>query len=406
MEEEIAEAAAQRGVIFLPFLQMKRGYRVAGVEFLPLRDDDGKIPPVLESAVAPVEKILSGYVNRKGHPLTNCVVATKPGKGWNLTPDDFADVVWASSLLFLAAWSCNRYLQKFGGPYVNSSNFRIVGQMFGGTMPHHISVSSRRRDGSTLDGGYKHGEFKFNVPLQVSVREFTAVDEALLAALDASNGAQAVVDLLRTAMPFVELANTDDDFMTPHAEAILMGSALEQLLRGDGSKYTLAANFGGVFEECGSVTVAEAQKTRPEISIDTSTPERAAAQPKWWVHRKWMEELYDLRSKVVHQGTHDTRQWGWTMFEHLLMAAHVFPLTAKLLLLREGHYQLTDADRVACRAVDKLLASPNWFNPDDGTESEESWSRIVSKTSSELTVEKAVKRLKALRAERESRSKT
>lgn len=255
--------ATQHGVIFLPFVQIKRGYQVAGVEFLPLRDADGKVAPVLESAVAPLEKIRSGYADRQGHPLTNCVVATKPDKGWDLAPDDFDDVVWASSLLFLAAWACNRYLQRFGGPYVNSSNFRIVGQMFQGAVPHYISVSSRRRDGSTMDGGYKHGEFKFNLPLQVSVRNFAVVDQALLAALDASNAGPGMVDFLRTALPFVQLANTDDDFMTLHAEAILMGSAFEQLLRGDASKYTLAANFSDVFEQFGSVTVAEAQKGPP-----------------------------------------------------------------------------------------------------------------------------------------------
>lgn len=169
-----------------------------------------------------------------------------------------------------------------------------------------------------------------------------------------------------------------------------MGSAFEQLLRGDGSSYRLGERFADLFGSFGNVTVADVQKVRPEIEIDTTNRERAAAQPTWWVHRKWMEELYDVRSKVVHRGTPAARRWGWTVFEHLVMAAHVFPLTVKLLLEREGHYVLTDDDRVRCLAVDKLLASPRWFEErDDGTESEVSGSSIISKIRLDLMFGKA-----------------
>ncbi|MGH9387689.1 MAG: hypothetical protein ACRD2N_25810 [Vicinamibacterales bacterium] len=76
---------------------------------------------------------------------------------------------------------------------------------------------------------------------------------------DAANGAGSpIIDNLRTAVPFVELANTDDDFMALHNEAILMGSAFEQLLHGDASKFKLGQRFSSVFGTFGSVTVAEA----------------------------------------------------------------------------------------------------------------------------------------------------
>ena len=59
------------------------------------------------------------------------------------------------------------------------------------------------------------------------------------------------------------------------------------------------------------------------------------------------------------------------------MAAHVFPLTVKLLLVREGHYVLTDYDCAAARAVDKLLAVTDWEDgPDEGVASV--WLKIVS----------------------------
>jgi hypothetical protein len=114
-----------------------------------------------------------------------------------------------------------------------------------------------------------------------------------------------------------------------------MGSAFEQLLARDG-KYEMARAFSALFQRFGSETVATAQRLRPDIEIDKSDAARAAAQPGWWVHRKWLEELYDLRSSVVHEGGHHAHRWGWQLSEHLVMAAFVFPLTVKLLLEAEG----------------------------------------------------------------------
>ena len=56
-----------------------------------------------------------------------------------------------------------------------------------------------------------------------------------------------------------------------------------------------------------------------------------------------------------------SRSLGWTIFEHLVMAAYVFLLAVKLLLEREGHYVLTDTDRGRCWAVDQLLALAQVF---------------------------------------------
>ena len=379
-------------VIVLPFLRMRTGHTVAGVEFLPLRDGDGNVPAALETAVAPLERILSGYVDRQGTAFTNCVVATIPGKGWDLSRDDGPAVMWRASLLFLASWACNDYFPRFRRSYVNSTMFRIIGQAYSGDMPVDIAISARRRDGETLGFGYKHGEVTFNVPVQCSIRETAVFDEDFVAGLSAAVAADsAVAGLLRTTLPFVELANTDDDFMTEHAEVILMASAYEQLLRRPANKYKLGQKLAKLFGRFGSVTVADAQKVRSGITIDDSKPDRAAAQPKWWVHQKWLEELYGMRNKVAHEGSDGGRSGGWTISEHLVMAAYVFPLAVKLLLEREGHYALTDTDRVGCRAVDQLLAAARWVEEEDGRESKESWTSIRSKVERDLFFDNAMK---------------
>lgn len=390
-EVALAPTAAphNHNIIFLPFLRLGRGYHVAGIDFLPLQDAEGATPDALKSASPAVTKILSGYFDRQGTSFSNCVVATIGGR-WDVTRDDWPAIRWASSLLFLASWSANEYFRRFGGAYVNSVTFRLIGQSYSGELPHYISIAARRRDGQSMDGGYQHGEVKFPLPVQCSVRDLHAVDERLLEALNAAHRAGGDVILrLKTALPFIELANTDDDFMTVEAEGIPMAHAFEQLLQGRATAYKLGEQFGMLFHSFGSKTVADVMKVRPDIKLDRSTPERAEAQPKWWVHRKWLEELYDLRSNVAHAGGRHPRRWGWTPFEHLLMAAHVFPLVAKLLLRDAGHYQLSDDDHDRCCAVDPILASPEWFPDDDNDrESENSASNIFVKIKTDAMFER------------------
>jgi Protein of unknown function (DUF2934) len=385
-----SEAAQPKGhlVLFLPYLRLKTGHSIAGVDFVPLRDGDEKMPAELTDAEKPLLTILSSHIDRHGEPFDNCVVATIPGRGWDLTRADRSTVKWAAELLFLAAWATSHYFPRFGGPYTNSSAFRVVGQAYVGDEPGFIALVARRRDGSSWDGGYKHGEFTFSIPLQVSIRDVTDVDEPFLVALGKAVAAKSpTIERLRTALPFVQLANTDDDVMTEHAEAILMGSAFEQLF-GTEYKYELAKAFGELLSKFGNVTVADAQKRRPHITIDKSDPARAAAQPKWWVHRKWMEELYDVRNSVVHEGQHAAYSWGWALHEHLVMAAFVFPVAVKLLLAKEGHYTPTSEDDAQCKAIDQLLGITGWDEDSETDNDGRAWHKIVSSAKWDQDLEK------------------
>jgi hypothetical protein len=51
--------------------------------------------------------------------------------GWNIDPEEnFDNVTEAASLLFLAAFANNEYFPGHRGPYVNSIQFRVIGQRF------------------------------------------------------------------------------------------------------------------------------------------------------------------------------------------------------------------------------------------------------------------------------------
>ena len=170
-------------IAFLPWLRLKTTYCIAGVEFVPLRDVSSTTPPILTDAINPLTAILSGYIDRKGQPINNCVVATISDRGWNLADAGFVDVEWAAALLFLASLASNQYFRPIGS-YVNSSSFRVLWQNFSGS---DIALTSRRRDGRSIDGGYKHGQVKFSAPLQCSLGKTVKVDDVLLKALDRGN---------------------------------------------------------------------------------------------------------------------------------------------------------------------------------------------------------------------------
>jgi hypothetical protein len=145
--------------------------------------------------------------------------------------------------------------------------------------------------------------------------------------------------------------------MQQDAEVILMGAAFEQLMERYGAR-ELSEAVGKLLQSYAGPKVGEAiAATRPSIVLH---PKFEADQKAWPVHRKWVEELYHLRSHYIHGGDVNARTWGWHPLEHLVMGAFAFPLLVKLLLTAESHYKLTEDDEGSLRAIDKLLAGRDW----------------------------------------------
>jgi hypothetical protein len=385
------EAERPSGLIaFMPWLRLRAPVTVGGIEFVPFRDSEGNVALVFANVKSIVSMILSSYVDRTGTPIENAVLATIPGREWRLTDNDHETVSWAARLLFCACWGNNEQFSQFSGRYISSVPFRLVWQRFSGGP--YIAITSRRRYGYSLDGGYKHGEVTFSIPSQCGM-DAADVDQLFLDAIVKADATGTSQVMERVSLPFVGLANTDDDLMDEPAEAILMACAFEHLFNADGQKRKLTERFGDLFAPYGGVTVANALKVRPGIMIDQSDPARAASQPNWWVHQKWIEELYDVRNKSAHKGTTAGRTWGWTPFEHLVMAAFTFPLALKLLLAAEGHYAVTGEDIAKCKTVDTLLAVSRWDTRNGENFSD--WHQILAKEQSDQRFAAAFEKAKA-----------
>ncbi len=103
----LAPRAPQYLLAFLPWLRLGQEQNLAGVRFVPFRDRDERVHPLLAEFEPQVHRILSSYIDIEGQPLDNCTIATIDERGWNLADDDFDAVNWAASLLFLCAWARN-----------------------------------------------------------------------------------------------------------------------------------------------------------------------------------------------------------------------------------------------------------------------------------------------------------
>lgn len=386
------EATQTRTISFLPWLRINEPVRIGRFAFTPFLDRDDQITESVREIGDAVRTIVSGYVDLRGTALRNCVLIldSQVTPSWDLPVSALSEARWAATQLFLAAFSKNEYFSQVK-QYSNSSMFTVYHQSF--TLPiDFIAVNSRRRDGSLMVGGYRHGEMKFTIPVYADMTgELPQFDMGLLTALErASSNGSAVLNRLRAALSFLSLANTDSDAMVPDAEIILMISAYEQLLAPPeaGARH-LAQALSALLDRFGAVTVEQALNNRPGINLD---PRHKKEQRSWRVHRKWMEEMYHLRNSYAHGDSIISRKWGWLPQEHLVIAALVFPLALKLLLLAEGHYAITRQDEVMCAALDGLLGQSGWREPAEAGRNYTRWEEVLMNARSANRVARAVRR--------------
>ena len=371
-------------VAFFPWLSLKQPIELPPLRFVPFRDNSGVVPAELKDLTESLDTILTGYVDMRGEAIGNSVVVTHAERHptWDVHDDDHDLVNRYAKILILSAIAKNDYNTNLGC-YTNATTFQFVRQRF--TTPvDFIAFGSRRRDGSTMDGGYGHGDVKFSIPQQSrSLGEVCIDSDLALAIVRAIDRSSPTARRLLPALSFFSFANTDSDVMDFTAELILMGACFEQLLGTYGAR-ELSQSVGNLLGPYASVTVDQVIADRPGIHFD---PRYEAAQRSWPVHRMWAQELYHLRNAHIHGDK--GRTWGWHELEHLVMAAFTFPLLVKLLLTDEGFYQTTDDDRGSLQAIDHLLSQTGWAQRVEGRNATV-WQDAVRNARSQLVLQRAI----------------
>jgi hypothetical protein len=359
-----------RTVAFLPWLRLESDVACGPFTFIPWREERRNQRPRLDrrlrGAGVSLQRILGAYRDVESHSVSNCVVVINPAANppWDLTGVDQEKLRWHALCLFAA--SAAAYDFSDVGTYVNSTDFTLVVQRF--TEPaSSIAICARRRDGRVLIGGYEHQKVRVSMPPQCHAPRPVSPDTQLLEALLAEENS-ALGPKLATALPYFSLAWSDMDAMLERTELLLAASTIEQLIGPVGDRVDFGKKVAKLLQPWQRVTVKTARTTRTGIKLD---PQKAKAdgslkgptpaeQEKWFVHRKWAEDLYAARNAAVHHGARTND--GWSTLEHLVAAAIIFLLLLKLKLVPSGVYQLSDRDKMWLAALDRILALPRWWD--------------------------------------------
>lgn len=133
-----------------------------------------------------------------------------------------------------------------------------------------------------------------------------------------------------------------------------------------GKALDFCEKFASLWAKYGKVTMASARKANPDNN------KHRDEQRSWIICKKWAKEFYEQRSSFVHNGDKEELSSNWSVQQHLLLAAFSFPLSVKLLLEKEGQYQLSKTDKSWCHVFEELL---NRWDPraEDPSVNDENW---------------------------------
>lgn len=278
-----------------------------------------------------------------------------------LNEDEQNEVFQFAEMLATAALAGRDYFLG-GSSYCNRDAFRIVVQSVPERPTSGWTITTRRRDGTSLN------MFPMAIPEHrpphVAHCRTGSIDGELLEALTRVRSEKPEVwDLVWDAITSFNSANNDSDRITKGQEVVLTFGAIQRILDASHKVNELASAF---------VTVAKPQRDEPV------PPELEKRWPRPTVRDAWIRDLAITRDAFAHGKSAPGSSPFWAVDEHLLFGAAIFPLILKRGLARDGFYELKRTDE---RDVDlferQLLGRPFTVPPhDDETEPDWPWLRI------------------------------
>lgn len=364
---------------FFPWLHVDESISIGDYELLPCRRGDKPFGPGTEpQSIA--DAILGAYHDGVNRPVEQASIVRISGTS---ITEDLSDVAIDELFVFteILGFSLlsNREFFGVGFAYYNRDNAQLVVQRFR-DLSGGVSVISRRRDGSTT--AYVSSDaFQVRRPFHIPRPFRFDLDVALIRSLLSARGSDRWPKYFDAIFSF-NRANTDSDQVLEQQELVLTVGAFERVL----------GLRGGRERE---LREAFARKWRPTVRFP------AAGSPRFQslgavdrsVSDIWMEDLYRVRNEFAHGRRDHSYRSKWTMREHLLLGAYVFPLLVKQLLSDEALYALSDDDRVCIDAFEELACSDVFGKVRDDGRKAFSWDIILGRARWDHAFEKAVRDL-------------
>lgn len=348
----------------MPWVTLPSSVRVGRFRFCPLRVQDVKAI-VDADMVATVESALKCYVRKNGEPIESCTIVLRAShrQAWNIPRGHWNYANNAAKILALACLSEQRFFEGHFSPHLNATMFHIIGQgVTSGS--DQIAPYYPRRGGGLQIGGLRFKDILFQRPPQIEGTECRTINERLLKAIEKARRLKdPSITAIDASLDLFLLAHAETPQLDPDSCVMLSAMAFERLLEPPtSSAQGVASAFADHWAPFSRIQIANAKRVRADQKF-------ASDQQDWPLHRKWMKELYEARSAAVHRGPQSEFSRNWAAWQHLVIAAFAYPLTAKLRLAEDGLYALNDRELGACEAIDQLLdgswgsgwmKSPEW----------------------------------------------
>jgi len=377
-------------LVLLPWLKLQELSKVGRVCFTPFSVANGDPGSVFNDSKKDIVRIVSSYRDIRGKIINKCALGYIDEKDQCSNAIDVNLMTNAVHLLAFAALAKNKFCVQLGN-YTNSSCFETIFQEFSKDS-EFISIITRKRDGHSRLMGLKHGELKLSIPLECANIAPPVFDNALLISLGyVLEEKDPLARRLMQSIWLYNLACSDSNRISLENEIIFMISAFERLFSNCQGADDLACKISTLLDSYGSIIVDNCSRIN-QINL-TSKKEKIERQ--WFIHRKWMQELYQLRNDYIHGNDTNRKSWGWDVLEHSLMAAFVFPLIVKILIAKESKHTLAKDDEVRMGAIDILLNTQDWFKLDPAT-GISTWQKTISDyiwhSHSGMAIEKVIKK--------------
>jgi hypothetical protein len=385
--DEISKGRAIEGssgfIIFIPWVTLPSSVRIGRFQFCPLRVND--VSAVIDQdMVATVESALKCYVQKNGKPIESCTIILRihHRQAWNIPREHWKYANSAAKTLALACLSEQRFFEGHFSPHMNATMFHPIGQ--GVTVgSDQIAPYYPRRGGGLQIGGLRFKDIVFQRPSQVEGTECGIINDRLLKALKTARrfgtpNAQAIDSSLEVFL----LAHSETPELDLESCVMLSAMAFERLLQPSKSgAQAVASAFADYWSPFSRITIADAKRVRPDEQYSSD-------QQDWPLHRKWMKELYEVRSAAAHRGTRVQFSQNWSAWQHLVIVAFAYPLTVKLMLAEDGFYAPSYRELGACEAIDQLLDS-HWGS---GWKKDAEWPSILSRAEGQREIHAVVMR--------------
>lgn len=345
-------------LVLLPWLKLGQDLQLGKYRFLTWPRNDSKIDSKFNDSLNNICSMYKFIDGQQEAPQTIMVDSSKE-YFTRIEGEERKAYVEAVILLTMCLIGENQYFSL--GNYVNSSLTEVHFQNFS-IGEDWVAFTSRKRDGSTSDMGYRFKEIAITTP--PGCRGHTGcmgITSEWLDSLGSVLSKNSPLDrLIIEASVLFGQANTDSPNVLDTTEVVALANAFDRLYPSNNGRYKLSGKVSEVLECWQTINIRDSKRLL-EKEVDLFKID-SKVKDDWKLTRYWMYELYSLRNDYVHGNDVGRHKWGWDASEHLLMGSYIFPLLIKVLLANEGRYKLTGEDECKLVTIDDLLDLPKYYD--------------------------------------------